>query len=49
VLDKSAWLKNGQSNRVVGLLSVSTKLNPVDADQEKAVGDVIGGASVGRV
>jgi hypothetical protein len=49
VLGESARLKNGQTNRVVGFLSVSTKLDAMNPGQEESVGDLIGRASVGGV
>jgi hypothetical protein len=44
---KSDGLKNGQSERVVRLLCMTLKPDSLHANEEDAVGDLIGGAAIG--
>ena len=47
VAGKPAGLKNGQSQRVVGLLRLPTKLDSLHPNQEDSVGDLVGGTAIG--
>ena len=45
---ESAGFKNGQSQGVVALLCLA-KLDPLKANEEDAVGDLVGGTAIGGV
>jgi hypothetical protein len=49
VAGKSDGLKDGQSESVVGLLCLSTKLDTLHPNEENPVGDLVGGAAIGGV
>ena len=46
---KSAGLKNGQSQTVVRLLCIFTKLDSVDSNEEEPIGDLVVSTAIGRV
>ena len=46
---ESAGLKNGKSERVIGLLCLPAKMDSLHPNQEDSVGDLVRGTAIGGV